>query len=300
MKLKIFNKNRATGGEVLFIHQVLKGVGQIMLQENRLTGLLFLTGIFLGSTAMGFAALLATACGTITARLLKFDKQATDSGLYGFSAALTGVALMLLFKSHLLIWAFIVAGSAAAAILQNFFMKKDLPVFTFPFVLVTWIVFFSGKYFFPHIQAKFTEQAVSISDYFTFGIKGFGQVIFQGSVISGLLFFIAVFISSPVAALYGLTASVLSGILALHLSVPATEVSMGLFGFNAVLCAIAFAGNTIKDSIWVIASVLISLGFSLLLTKNNIPQLTFPFVAASFITELTRRKVKLRFPASDW
>ncbi len=271
-----------------------------MLQENRLTGLLFLTGIFLGSVSMGFAALLATACGTITARLLKYDKQETDSGLYGFSAALTGVALMLFFEPHLLIWALIVAGSAITAILQHFFLKRDLPVFTFPFVLITWIVIFSGNYLFPHIRTEFTEQIISTGDYFTFGIKNFGQVIFQGTVISGILFFAGVFISSPTAALYGLAASVFSGILALHLSVPAEEVSMGLFGFNAVLCAIAFSGNTLKDSVWVGASVLISLAFSLLLTKNNIPQLTFPFVAASFITEMTRRKIKLRFPASGW
>ena len=34
---------------------ILKGLGQIMLQENSVTGLLFLIGIFYGSIAMGLA-----------------------------------------------------------------------------------------------------------------------------------------------------------------------------------------------------------------------------------------------------
>ncbi len=39
------------------ITQVLKGLGQIMLQENAITGLLFLAGIFYSSATMGLAAL---------------------------------------------------------------------------------------------------------------------------------------------------------------------------------------------------------------------------------------------------
>lgn len=72
----------------------------------------------------------------------------------------------------------------------------------------------------------------------TFAIRGFGQVIFQGSVLSGVLFFVAVFISSPLAALYGLAGSILAAILSLHFSVPVVDLHIGLFSYNAVLCAI--------------------------------------------------------------
>lgn len=57
---------------------VLKGLGQIMLQENAVTGLLFLIGIFYGSFIMGTAALLAVVCGTTTALLLKYEKSEID------------------------------------------------------------------------------------------------------------------------------------------------------------------------------------------------------------------------------
>lgn len=42
---------------------VMRGMGQIMLQENALTGFLFLAGIFYGSAYMGFAALAAVVTG---------------------------------------------------------------------------------------------------------------------------------------------------------------------------------------------------------------------------------------------
>ena len=35
---------------------IFRGVGQVMLQENALTGLLLLVGIFYGSISKGFAA----------------------------------------------------------------------------------------------------------------------------------------------------------------------------------------------------------------------------------------------------
>lgn len=85
------------GKSASVLSTLLKGIGQIMLQENSLTGLLFLIGIFYGSIIMGLA-LLAAICGTVTAYLLKYDKTEITQGLYGFSAALVGVAAMLFLK----------------------------------------------------------------------------------------------------------------------------------------------------------------------------------------------------------
>lgn len=53
---------------------------------------------------MALAALLATASATLLAKLLKLDEQNLNDGLYGFSAALVGVALLLFFKVHWLVW----------------------------------------------------------------------------------------------------------------------------------------------------------------------------------------------------
>lgn len=81
-----------------FVSRLFKGLGQIMLQDNPVTGMVFLAGICFGSVSMGVAALLAALTGTLTAIVLKFPSENINKGLYGFSAALTGVALILFFN----------------------------------------------------------------------------------------------------------------------------------------------------------------------------------------------------------
>jgi urea transporter len=270
---------------------ILKGLGQIMLQENSVTGLLFLIGIFYGSITMGLAALLAAICGTVTAYLLKYDKTEITQGLYGFSAALVGVAAMLFLKPLLWTWVVLVIGSALAAILQHFFIQRKIPAFTLPFVLVTWLVLFVFNHFGKELLALPTPVVLHASDSLTEGFKSFGQVMFQNNLVSGLLFFVAVFISSPIAALYGLAAAIISAIIAFVFSAPIDDINLGLYGFNAVLCAMVFAGDKVRDGIWVLVAVVFALGVSLLMIHLNIPQLTFPFVLATWITLFLKGKM---------
>ncbi len=268
----------------LFATRIFKGVSQIMLQENAITGILFLAGIFYGSVVMGAAAALATASGIITAVLLRYDKAAIDKGLYGFSAALVGVGVVLFLKPLMATWMIIIAASALATIIQHFFIRRQIPVFTLPFVVITWIIIMAANHFFPHLLAEHSSAVTDIDGYLSIAFKGFGQVIFQGSLVAGVLFFIAVAVSSPLAALYGLAASVMAGFISLSFSAPAEMVVDGLFGYNAVLCAITFAGRKKMDSLWVLLSVVLALVIGYCMWKFDLIQLTFPFVLASFIT----------------
>lgn len=168
--------------KIPFVDNVLKGVGQIMLQENRWTGLLFLVGLFLGSWQCGVAAILATTAGTFTAMKLNYDKSQINAGLYGFSAALVGVALAFIFQTTILIWVLIILGGTLAAIIQHFFIQKKIPVFTFPFIIITWALVFLLHQF-THIQPSdlITAEAVHTDyDDFLTCTNGFGEVIFQG------------------------------------------------------------------------------------------------------------------------
>lgn len=114
------NKNKFSKTIISLVNILLKGIGQIMLQENSLTGFLFLIGIFYGSWTMGVAALLATICGTATAILLKYDQTEINKGLYGFSAALVGVATLLFLKPLFISWIILIIGSALATVIQHF------------------------------------------------------------------------------------------------------------------------------------------------------------------------------------
>ena len=286
-----------------FLDHVLKGIGQIMLQENRWTGFLFLIGIFMGSWQCGVAVLLSTAAGTYTAMQLKYNQSEINAGLYGFSAALVGVALAFLFETTVLIWVLIILGGVLAAVIQHFFIQKKIPVFTFPFIVITWVLVFVLHHF-THIppSAMLSSEVVPTKyDDFLTCTNGFGEVIFQGGVLSGMIFFIAVFISSPIAALYGLAASILGAGLSQLNGEPVKEIHMGLFGFNAVLSAIVFSGVKKTDGLWVLIAVMITIAIDDLLIDNHCLDLvggvfTFPFVVGTWITLLIQKvflKVKV-------
>lgn len=282
--------------KIPFLDNILKGIGQIMLQENRWTGLLFLIGIFIGSWQCGIAVLLSTAAGTFTAMKLKYDKSEINAGLYGFSAALVGVALSFLFETTALIWILIILGGALAAIIQHFFIQKKIPVFTFPFIMITWVLVFTLHHF-THIppSAMLSAEVVpSKYDDFLTCTNGFGEVIFQGGVLSGVIFFIAVFISSPIAALYGLAASILGAGLSQLNGEPIKEIHMGLFGFNAVLSAIVFSGVKKTDGLWVLIAVFLTIAIDDFLVDNHYLDavggvFTFPFVAGTWVTLLIKK-----------
>ena len=278
-----------------FINIILRGLGQIMLQENSATGLLFLIGIFYGSISMGIAAILSVCCGTITARILGYDKTEIEKGLYGFSAALVGVALILYFEPAFIVWLSIIIGSILATIIQHLFIIKKIPVFTLPFVLVTWAIIFLFRNFYPVAPSIFLSNPIPVVQDFTFALRGFGQVIFQGSVFAGTAFFIGIFINSPISALYGIAGAVLAAVLSSWLSAPIANVGMGLFSYNAVLCAIVFAGDKTKDGIWVFISVVLSVIISLTMFKHNLIQLTFPFVAATCISLILKNIPSILF-----
>lgn len=273
-----------------FVHTLLKGIGQIMLQGNALTGLLFLAGIFYGSVVMGLGAVLAVCCGSLTAKIFRYDTAETQNGIYGFSAALVGVALPVYFEPGLVIWMAIIIGSVLATMLQHWFIVKKIPAFTFPFVFITWVCLFFFRHVYPVAPPDAAASATPAGPVFAFAFRGFGEVIFQDSLFAGIVFFLGVFISSPVAALYGLAGAAVAALLSsLWPGVPAASIEMGLLSYNAVLCAIVFAGTTVKDGLWALLSITLSAVISLIMAHYNLTPLTFPFVAATCISLLLKR-----------
>lgn len=277
-------------------NQVLNGISQIMLQQNRLCGILFLAGLFIGHWIYGLAALLAVLCGTLTAQILKYDAKEIDSGLYGFSPALTGVVLVFLFKPVFAIWLLIIIGSVVAAILQHFFIKRNFPAYTFPFILISWVLIFLIRNLgsIPGSDIE-TNEILSLSaDSLLIGTKSYGQVIFQSNTLAGILFFIGVLISNRAAGVYALISAFLISFLSLLTGQNPESINMGLYGFNPVLTAIVFAGIRPKDGLWVLISILITFGINLILVEADLLKafggvLTFPFVAGVWLILLIQK-----------
>ncbi|WP_333862231.1 urea transporter [Sphingobacterium sp.] len=264
-----------------FIKAFFKGFGQIMLQGNIWTGILFICAIIYDSALMGFAGIVANIVGVLTAKLMKFDEDHINDGLFGFNATLYGIALVFYFQTNVWVWGALILGSVLTTILMGFALKKNLPVFTFPFILITWIALYVLSI--PELALRTVpEHFVDIQEMDDFLIEGhaFGQVIFQGSLIAGLIFFIGVFVSNPMGALYGFAAVIISVYISHHGHESADMTNNGIFSFNAVLVGIALSGPRVRDGVYVLIGTIIATYFDHFLIHNGWTTLTFPFVFA--------------------
>ena len=126
------------------VHGHLRGVGEVMFEDNLLTGVIFLIAILVNSRISAAFAVLGSAVALLTALALGGDGFSIYHGLYGFNAVLCAIALgglfyVLTWKSAiyaLLAAVFSVVAFAAIAVLLA---PIGMPALTAPFVLTTWL-----------------------------------------------------------------------------------------------------------------------------------------------------------------
>ncbi|MEN2489657.1 urea transporter [Flavobacterium sp. B11] len=274
------------------VETVLKGIGQIMLQESAWTGLLFLIAISYDSILMGVAALLSSIIGTATARICNFSDENIKAGLYGFNATLVGVGLVFFFETSPLIWFLLVLGSVLSTLLMEFSIRKKIPFFTFPFIVITVIAVLSIQHFGLAV-ARIPAANVEMKELEDFAVAAhaYSEVIFQGTIAAGLLFFIGVFLNNPTAALYGFLAAVIAAAIA-HFDQDSVKlIEDGMFSFNAVLCGIACSGTKPRDGLYVLLSVIIATYFDIFMMHNGWITLTFPFVLSMWVIVFLKKIV---------
>ena len=139
----------ASSSALRFIDTNLRGIGQVMFQDNPLSGALFLAAIVWGSIAAGMPQVaicgaLAVVVATLTAQVLRVDESTLRAGLYGFNGVLVGLALATFIAPGPLLWLYVVLGAAVSVVTMsataNALKALGMPTLTFPFVLVTWLL----------------------------------------------------------------------------------------------------------------------------------------------------------------
>jgi urea transporter len=129
------------------VDTLLRGVGQVMFQNNPLTGLIFLAGIFVNSGKLGGLGLLGLAASTLTAYLLGADRALIRNGLFGFNGILVGIGLAFFLNYNGLLIGYIILGGALSTVammgLANLLSVWDMPALTAPFVLTAWLLLFA-------------------------------------------------------------------------------------------------------------------------------------------------------------
>lgn len=308
---RTFARKRALGGAaparfalavLAFAELLLRGVGQVMLQNHRWAGLFFLMGIFYNSALCGVAVLVGVTVSTATALLLGFDRSLVRAGLFGFNGALVAVALVSLLQPDPWIWAGVVWAAACSTILMaaanHLLAAWKVPALTAPFVFTTLCFLAAGQRFglLQAIQAPPTaggptdaamvERIVSASTVLEGLFSGLAQVFFQNNAVTGALFAIGLLISSRAAGATALLGSLIGLLLAWGLGAAEPAMRAGIFGFNPVLTAIAlgsvfFVRTTASMAcalLGTVATVGVFEAVSVVLAPLGWPVLTLPFV----------------------
>ena len=298
------------------VDTLLRGVGQVMFQNNPLTGLLFLVGIFVNSAKLGGAGLLGLAASTLAAYLLAADRTLIRAGLFGFNGILVGIALAFFFEFDFLLAVYIVLGAAVSTIVMmaliNLLTPWDMPALTAPFVLTAWLLLFAVYRFDflrptaliapatlhpgAAVQTDLRELATGTGGLTAANLahslfRGVGEVMFEDNLLTGVIFLVAILVNSRISALFAVLGSAVALLTALALGANGFAIYHGLYGFNAVLCAIALGGLffvlTWKSAIYALLAAVFSVvafaAIAVLLSPIGMPALTAPFVLTTWL-----------------
>lgn len=272
-----------------YIKTILRGVGQIMFQNNAYTGLIFLVGIFYNSWIFGMGAILGNIISTFSAKCFKYSKIDIENGLYGFNGTLVGIAIFYFLGFNLISFVAVIFGAILSTTIMNF-MSKKIPAFTAPFVISTWLVIFGITYF--NFSSIITSTLIQTNSFNLFHSlsNNFGQIMFQQNIITGILFLIGILINSRISAFYAFYGSLLGSLFALLISLPISMINIGLFGYNAILCGIALGENKKRAFLFVTIAIILSVLTTFWFNENKIIALTAPFVISTWIVIILNKK----------
>ena len=293
-----------------FPRTTLRGVGQVMFQDNPWTGLLFLCGIFWGAYEEGipivaWGALVGVIASTLAGYILRLPDKNGAQGLWGFNGVLVGCALPTFLANTVWMWLALILCSAMTTWvrsgLDNIMAPFKVSSFTFPFVMTTWFFLLAARLFdgMPAINMGTPELPLGSHEGLdlTFGnlviywLKGVAQVFLLNSWVTGIFFLVALAVSSRRAAIWAAIASAISLFTVIVWRGPGEDIRNGLYGFSAVLTGIAlgatFCNFSWKSAIWavlgIIATVFIQGAMNAFFAPMGLPTLTGPFCIGTWI-----------------
>ena len=302
---------------IAFIDACLRGASQVLLQNNPVTGLLILIGIAWAAVATGHPAviigvLVALVVGTVTAVLLRADTTALRTGLFGFNSLLTGAGVTVFMQNRPMMWLFLVLGAAATTVVM-FALTTVLDTWGrpgphLPVVLTTWFLLDGGL---PVRELEAGPRSPARAAWCRPGGEGFAERRrvsgLRGGCVAGvlggelgrrnLIILAGLAVNSWWSAASAAVGAVLGTLLAIWFGVSAGTAEAGLWGFNAVLTAVALGTVLYKPTVataiyalsGVVFTIFIQAALSTVLAPLGIPTLTAPFVIATWLFILPKR-----------
>jgi urea transporter len=293
----------------------LRGVGQVVFQNNPLSGALFLAALGWGAFSanvphVAIGGLSALIAATATASSLHADETSVRGGLYGYNGLLTGLALTYFLGPGTLAWAYAVLGGVVSAIAMLGPVNADkpwrVPAHTYPFLVVTWVFLLAAQGFSGFSDAYSTSVAppidplasdpLRIADFLDGVFNSLSQIFFKGNVLSALLLLAGLAVNSLAAAGFAMGGAVLAVTVAHLFGIESELITSGLQGFSPVLTAVALGTVFYQPSFRVVlfaalgtlAAVVTQSALDAALAPIPLPPLSAPFDLVAWIFFVSR------------
>lgn len=292
-----FNRVERIGGVTA---SCLRGISQIFLAENALSGLLILAGIALGSPRLAAGAVLGVAVETLTASVLRLE--GVSRGLYGYNGALVGAAVAASGAPVGSAVAFTIVGALATIPVQAALTRIEaIPVLTAPFCCVAGLLLGPLHGTWASAEPVASPEPVTSTQWvtgLTSGIlRGFSEVVLADGLLAGVLIIVGLAVASRSICGFALLGGI-AGLCASALLHPDMHaLSTGLLIYPSILVAIAI-GAVFWDSkslairvCGCLAGVALAVVVQAGMTYLPVPVYTWPFVIAVWIIlSLSRRR----------
>ena len=271
---------------------LLLGFSQVFLLQSALSGALILVGLLCNSWQLALLALLGCLVSRSVASLWRDTEQEIADGLYGFNGTLVGIAIGVYWEISWLSILLLVVGAALSTWLARALRRHaQLPGLTAPFIIAVWVLLLLSMLAPERMglldTATQLEEGVPLWRMLGVALgDSVGQVMFQANVLTGLFFFLAIVWESRRKALYTLLGALIP-MLAIPF-IPEAVWREGLLGYNAVLCAIYWAGTAERSWLYALLSVVLSVLLELLALYAGLIPLTAPFVLSVWLILLLK------------
>lgn len=290
-----------------FIRSTLRGIGQAIFLTSSLSGLLCLIGISLHSLQLGAAALAGGVIGTTVALLLKAERSEVERGIFGYNSCLIAIAMLVFLGENGTGWvmSLLAAGFVSAVmVVLSRYKGLSLPPLTAPFVASSWVfigltrlVVEGGA-----VEAAEVGAVASIGIFKDWGLiegmlAGIAQVFLVPNPISGAVIALAFLLESRPKLLLVCLAGFGGAAVATWMAEADTAIRTGVFGFNAILAAIALGTVLLKPgpgsfALAAMAIAILPIVQTALMTVFGLvglPALTLPFLMVTWVVLLLRK-----------
>jgi urea transporter len=259
---------------------MLAGISQIYFVNHLLAGLLMLLAVAWVSPWMALLMVLAVAAATLLACWRRWEPAAWRDGLFGFNAALVGLAIGL-FAPPGPAWLAlaILGGALSAAIYAGLRRLAGIPWYTLPFnLLVLPALYLYGS------------RLIEVPEGHQFALSAVGQVVFLPDSFSALLICAALLLAGAGLLAWAVIGGVVASLVAWGLGVGTDVITFGLAGYNGVLAAIGLYWHRLPVA-WILAGVTAAGLMSGLMLRLGLPMLTLPFVLSCWLCLALRRGI---------